>query len=411
MSAPIWNPPTIRAVAVGAPPGAIDLSLGVPSWPLHHTAREAITRELAEPVACGYGPNDGLPELVEAIAVHHGRPGREVMTSSGSQAALFALFAAHLRPGHYVLMPDPGFPGYRALTAQHGGSLAHYRLAPDGSLDAAAFASALEELPEGSTVDIAMLNHPSNPTGAGASAQALAEVAELCASRGILLISDEVYRELHLGPRQISLHEITDTGVVVSSVSKAWGAPGLRVGWALGAADLLAPARTVHAAMCTAAARPSQLAAVALLQHSDEVLEDSWRHLVDRWSVAQTAPAVVRAHRTPVGGFYHWLALPSWAKDDPAGFCRRVRDEAAVIVVPGEVFGPSSTMFARISCGGDPARLAEGLARLEPWWTAPPGDGEGASPNRVGTERDGLQIPNDLSDLTGSIIPISGATR
>lgn len=374
-------PTSIRDVAVGAPEGAIDLSLGVPDWPMHPVAGEAMARAFAGEASCGYGPNGGIPDLVDAVAVHHGAPTATVMVTAGSQGALFALVSAHLNAGERMLVPDPGFPGYRVLAAQRGAAVSGYPLADDGSLDPVAFARALTS--DGPPVRVAMINHPGNPTGAGASPAALAAVAQACEQNGTLLISDEVYRELHLGPRQVSLREVADTGVVVSSMSKAWAAPGLRIGWAIGAPEILTPARAVHNAMCTAASMPAQHAAVALLDHAEDALEHSWRHLVRRWSLAQTAPEPVRPARTPVGGFYLWLPVPEWAAADPIAFWRQVRDEAGVITVPGQIFGPAGRGHLRVSCGGSPEALADGLRRLHPWWTLP----------------DQFRAPDDLSAM------------
>lgn len=358
-------PSLIREVSVGAPAGAVDLSLGVPGWPLPRPAREVLAECAAAVEPCGYGPNEGLPELVEAVAEQHLVTQDQVMIASGSQAALFALFQAYLRPGQRVLVPDPGFPSYENLARLRGADVLRYRLAADGGLDPEAFARALGR---GGAL-LAVVNHPGNPTGGGASAEALAEVARACRRAGVLLLSDEVYRELALGPRQPSLHDVAPDGVVLSSVSKAWAAPGLRVGWAVGDPAVLAPARRVHAMMTTAPARPSQLAAAALLRHSTEVLADSRRELARRWTVVQTAPTAVRARTTPAGGFYHWLELPEWV-EEPLAFCRRVRDEGLVTMVPGLAFGPSGARHVRLSCGGDPDRLATALQHLQRWWVA-----------------------------------------
>lgn len=353
----------IRLASLGAPPDAIDLTLGVPGWPLPAPAREVFQRLGGSPEPCGYGPNEGLPELVDAVADRHGVDRDHVLVTHGSQGALFALFHAYLRPGQQVAVPDPGFPAYEALARLRGGDVVRYPLAADGSLDPDAVAAALGR----GGVTIAVVNHPGNPAGGGASSEALAAVARACRTTGVLLISDEVYRDLRLGPRTAGLHDVTTEGVVVSSVSKAWAAPGLRVGWAVGDPHVLAPARQVHAAMTTAPARPSQLAAAALLRASDLVLAESRRELARRWSVVQTAPEPLRARTTPAGGFYHWLEVPAWV-DDPADFCRRLRDEGKVTVVPGHAFGPRGARHVRISCGGDPDRLREALLRATPWW-------------------------------------------
>lgn len=363
------SPSLIRAMAVGAPPEAIDLGLGVPGWALPEPARRALAEcaDSGEPL--GYGPNGGIPELVTAIADYHllGDAPDQVMVTAGSQAALTALFLAHVSPGQLVLVPDPGFPAYSTLARLSGAIPVPYRLGPRGDLDPVALTQALDS----GDVALAVINHPGNPTGGGASLEALASVASACRAAGAVLVSDEVYREVHLGPRPASLRDVTDSGVVVSSVSKGWAAPGLRVGWAVGDPALLAPARLVHNAMTTSAARPSQLAAAALLRSSGEVLRQTRRELIQRWSIAQTGPAAVRPVATPAGGFYAWIPVPEWAAHDTVRFCHRVRDEGQLIVVPGTAFGAAGAGHVRISCGGDPKMLAQGLARMAPLWEAP----------------------------------------
>ena len=376
------SPSLIRAMSVGAPPEAIDLGLGVPGWALPEPARRALEECARREEPLGYGPNGGIPELVAAVADYHllgdvtlvppdapvSRPHEladQVMVTAGSQAALTALFLAHVSPGQRVLVPDPGFPAYSTLARLAGGVPVPYALGPRGDLDTQTFLEQLE-----GDVALAVINHPGNPTGGGASLAALAAVAAACRAAGVVLVSDEVYRDVHLGARPASLRDVTTTGVVVSSVSKGWAAPGLRVGWAVGDPALLEPARLVHNAMTTSAARPSQLAATALLRNSAEVLRQTRRELIQRWSIAQTGPAAVRPLATPAGGFYAWIPVPEWAVGDTFGFCRRVRDEGGVIVVPGTAFGAAGEGSVRISCGGDPRLLRQGLERMAPFWEA-----------------------------------------
>ncbi len=359
------RPSPIRALSEGAPPSAIPMGLGEPGWDLSEPAREALA---AAQGPCTYGPNAGLPELREAVAAFHGETAERVMLASGSQGALFALFQAWLDPGDAVLVPDPGFLAYPMLARLAGAEAVPYALAADFRLDAEAFERALAEHPR---VKLAVINHPANPTGAGSSLEALAAVAEACERRGVLLISDEVYRELRLGETPPSLREVTDRGLVLGSVSKAWGAPGLRVGWALGDVDWLAPARLLHAAMVTAPARPSQRAALALLRHSERVLGEGRAELRRRWEAFAAAfheHFDVPLSPPAAGGFYHWLALPPAALDDPMAFCLRLRDEGGVVVVPGLAFGEGGRGHVRLSFGGEPADIREGLRRLAPFW-------------------------------------------
>jgi aspartate/methionine/tyrosine aminotransferase len=339
------------------------MGLGEPGWDLPAPAREALA---AIQGPCAYGPNAGLPELREAVAAFHGVQAGEVLLTAGSQGALYALIQAYAGPGDEVLVPDPGFLAYPALARMAAAEPVPYATGNDFTLDPERFREALDRAPR---ARIALVNHPGNPTGAGATREALAEVAEACARRGVLLISDEVYRELCLGTPGPSLLDVTRDGIVLGSVSKAWGAPGLRVGWALGRADLLAPAALVHAYMVTAPARPSQLAALALIRESGAVLAEAREHLARRWEAfsGAYAQAFGASPGPAAGGFYHWQPLPAGV--DPMAFCLRLRDEGRVVVVPGLAFGNRGAGYARLSYAGDPARIREGVTRLAPFWS------------------------------------------
>jgi len=354
----------IRAISEGAPPDAIPMGLGEPGWALPEPARLALAGMEGR---CAYGPNAGLPELQEAVAAFHGaRPG-QVMLGTGSQGVLFALFLAWLNPGDAVLVPDPGFVVYPNHARLAGAAPVGYALAADDTLDPVAFRAALDRTPE---ARMAVVNHPGNPTGAGTSARALAEVAEACAASGVLLLSDEVYRDLCLGERGPSLRDVSGSGLVLGSVSKAWGAPGLRVGWAIGDPAMLAPARLIHINMVTTVARPSQAAALALLEASPAVLAEAREHLRMRWEAFAGAyvEGFGAAPRRSAGGFYHWQPLPPSALADPMAFCVRLRDQGGVVVVPGMAFGQRGRGHIRLSYGGDPDQIREGVRRLAPFW-------------------------------------------
>jgi aspartate/methionine/tyrosine aminotransferase len=361
------RPSPIRQLSEGAPAGAIPLGLGEPTWDLPAPARRALAA-LEGP--CPYGPNAGLPELRRAVAAYHRVPEGDVLITSGSEEALFALLQAWIEPGAKVLVPDPGFVAYEKLTILAGGEVRTYPLdaADRFRLDAEALIAKLDE----PGLRAVILNHPSNPTGGGASLDALRRVAEACEARDLLLISDEVYKDLHFGAPNPSLRDVTSTGVVTSSVSKGWGGPGLRVGWMVGDERWIAPARTVHAFAVTAASQPSQLAALALLDHSTEILEAARREVGLRFEALAQA---MREHfhqdlAPPDGAFYHWLPLPVSVHADPLAFALRLRDEARVVLVPGLVFGEGGRGFARLSFAASPDQIREGVRRLAPFWRA-----------------------------------------
>ncbi len=353
----------IRSFAAAAPPGNVSLALGEPGWPLPPVAREALTTWAREVGRCAYGPNQGRGELREVLRQRLDVPDEHLMISAGSQAALYALFIAHVGAADVVWLPNPGFPAYRTLARLCGATIANYPLAADGSLDGLAVVEALDRDggEDAGRPRLVVLNHPSNPTGGGATRAALELVAQECARRDILVLSDEVYRELPAGRPQPSMRTVDEHAIVTESVSKAWAAPGLRVGWASGPPELLAPAVLVHNAMNTAPAVPSQVAATALLEASDEVLTASRAELTARWDLlAAHAPDWMSSDR-PSGGFYQWVPTP-WP--DAHAWATGLRDRGGVSVVPGSAFGSAGQGHIRISVGGPLDELVEGLRRL-----------------------------------------------
>lgn len=354
----------IRAIMAGAPAGAIPLGLGEPSWDFPEAGRLALAWAGRD---CSYGPNSGLEALRKALADFYSARPEEVMLASGSQGALYSLFQAWLGPGDEVLVPDPGFLSYPILARLAGAQPAAYALGPGGRLDPAPFGLALDACPK---ARMAVINHPANPTGAGADPASLLAVARLCEERGIILVSDEVYRELYLGPRPASLRDVSAYGIVLSSASKAWGGPGLRVGWALGEPEILAPARLVHNYAVTAASRPAQEAALALVEDSPRVLPAARAELARRWeglSRAMEEGFPGGCPSLPAGAFYLLLPLPE-GENDSLAFCLRARDEAGVILAPGSAFGPAGEAAVRLSYAARPEALKEGIARLGPLW-------------------------------------------
>ncbi len=359
------KPSPIRAITDGTPPGAIPLGLGEPTWDLPETARKALLRP---PGPCAYVPHAGLTELRQALAAFYGCALDQVLVTTGSQGALSCLFQAWVKPDSRVLIPDPGFVAYPALAGLSGAEAVPYPLSADRfRLDGPALVKVLDATEDVSAV---ILNLPSNPTGGGGRLEDLRIVADACARRDVLLISDEVYRDLHFGTPPPSIREVTDRAVVVSSVSKGWGAPGLRVGWAIGDPAWLAPTRVAHGYAVTGTATPAQWAALALIEDSERVLAEARAAIRARWEALAEAlrSELGPAPPPPDGTFYHFMALPEAAWADPTAFALKLRDEAGVVLIPGIAFGEGGRRHVRLSFAATPDQLREGVKRFAPYW-------------------------------------------
>jgi aspartate/methionine/tyrosine aminotransferase len=361
----------IRLISEGGPAEKIPLGLGEPTWPLPEPGRRALAEYSG---VTGYGPQQGLPELRRSVAaLYAAGPGEttgpdNVIITIGCQEALFSLLLGWVDPGDKVLVPDPGFVAYPALTRLAGGEPVPYPLDAGNRFRVAA--QAVIERLDAPGLRAVVVNHPGNPTSTGASPEALRQIADACRERDVLLISDEVYRDLYFGARPPSLRDVSDWGAVVSSVSKGWGAPGLRVGWIVAGERWLAAARVMHGYATTSAAKPAQLAARALIDASETVLAEAREELYARWNALRTAWAehLGETLEPPDGAFYAFLPLPESAWADPMAFCLQLRDETGVVLIPGIVFGEAGRRHVRLSFAAAPEQIAEGIKRLAPYW-------------------------------------------
>ncbi|MDA8020011.1 MAG: pyridoxal phosphate-dependent aminotransferase [Thermoanaerobaculia bacterium] len=348
---------SIRAAGLGDS-SFVNLALGEPSWPLPAPACRALRRI----ERCGYGAHEGEQALRREIAAYEGVSEEEVLVTAGAQAALFAVAQTYLGPGDAALVPSPGFPAYGALTELAGARAVPYPLieASQG-LEAGPL---IELLRRTTHVKLLFLNHPGNPTGCLVSEENLRRIAEACEERGVQVVADEVYRELRCPPfprSPVSLRTVSDKGFLVGSLSKAWAAPGLRVGWLVGDPGLLAPCRAFHAAMTSHAATTSQAAALALLQHRHAILRSAREHLAERWDALDAAWQELTGQQPVLSrtGLYHWFPVG----EDDATFCRKARN-AGVALVPGSAFGQQGRGHVRLSAGASPDAIRDGVHRL-----------------------------------------------
>lgn len=191
-----------------------------------------------------YSPSAGLYPYRQALAAYYTATISDLavpiteadvlVTTGGSEALLFTMFAL-CDPGDEIITPEPYYPNYGMFALMAGAVLRPlptriedgFRLPPP-----AAFAAAVT--PRTRAI---LLCNPSNPTGAVYSRAALTEVVELCRSRGLILICDEVYRDFiyadgEAGRPQsvLQIPGAAEVSVVIDSLSKRFSACGARIG-------------------------------------------------------------------------------------------------------------------------------------------------------------------------------------
>jgi aspartate aminotransferase len=355
----------IRQLFDRAPPGSINLGLGEPDLPTPDVIRRAAIRVITEEQN-GYTSHAGLPALRERIAADYpqlGLTSESVITTAGSQEALYLALMTLVDEGDEVLLPDPGFVAYPTIVRMAGGRPVYYRLPADQDFgfDEAEFRRALTP-----RTKVVVCISPSNPTGRTISREQLTAMASALDGHDVYVISDEIYRELYYStesPQSIS--SFYPNTIVIGGVSKSLSMTGWRLGWLGGDDDFIKSALILHGYVTTCASTISQKAALAgawtpeaeiARQEARDIFRGRRDYLLDLMKNQLELSAVI-----PDGAFYTMVNTSAF------GNSMKVAEallEHGVITVPGSAFGKESEGFLRVSFCADKPVLGEGLRRI-----------------------------------------------
>jgi aspartate/methionine/tyrosine aminotransferase len=362
----------------------VSLCAGEPSGGAPTDVRERAARALATDL--GYTPPLGLSELRSAIAGHYRRwydvelDADRIAVTTGASGAFVLLFLAAFDAGNRVAVTRPGYPAYRNLLQTLGVDVVEVPVGPDTGFQPTV--DDLEAAAGGRRLHGLVLASPANPTGSMVDRARLTALAEWCAARDVLLISDEIYHGITFpeDPSSPDARGCSATSlrgglpaVTVSSFSKYWGMTGWRLGWCVlpeGAADLRVAVDGLagNAALCPPT--PAQVAALGAFtersyEEADARVADLARTRelalgsLDRLGWGPVAPAA--------GAFYLWAGIAEQLgrHGDTVAWCRALLDEAGVAVVPGtDMDAVDGSTYVRLSFAAGHAAVAEAIDRI-----------------------------------------------
>jgi hypothetical protein len=331
---------------------------------------EALVAELRA-MGVGYGTTAGHDGLRAAIARRVGLHSEHVLTTNGAIGALHLAVFCLCEPGDEVVTVTPGFPATFDLIQALGAKKRPLRLRfEEGyALDVERLAELLDE-----RTRLVLLVSPHNPSGVNTGAETLGAVVELMGDRSpeAFLLVDETFREATYGvhPPQASSATLSQRVLTVSSLSKAHGAPGLRLGWI----TCTAPALLEHlkvgkgkTAICCSTL--DERMALGILERAEEILKDRNARLgaalgaVETW-VEKNAERVEWLR--PDAGGMCCVRLKSSVYDDAAveNFYR-LAAERQINMASGDRFLDERRVF-RLGFGALPlAKFAQALDVLE----------------------------------------------
>lgn len=362
-------PSLIRAINARKRPGDIDLGLGEPTLRPDAAPFDAATARVRDE-GLPYTANAGDPALREAIAGYFAFPGMaqaaNVCVTIGSEEALYLAIKTVLDPARdEVLIPEPCYLAYAKLCALEG---VRHRAVGFGGDDgfrprADVLLGAL-----GSDTRMIILNTPANPTGRVWPAAELRALADGLAARPgppVYVLSDEVYRELFYTPeRPASVADVYPHAMVAGSLSKSNALTGLRLGWLMGAAEVITQATKVHQLVNTAASTFSSHVALEIFRRPETLGAHRPLYAEQRALLLDLLARSGVEHAPVEGAFYCFVRLPErWAADSLAA-AERLLEEHRVVTVPGVAFGAAGEGWLRLSWVASPDALAEGITRI-----------------------------------------------
>jgi len=175
-----------------------------------------------------YGDHKGKRELRELLSAEIGLPADNVLITSGAATGLFIIATSLLDKGHHVVVAKPNYATNLETPRALGAAVSYLRLTFENKFDLDL--QELERLITPATKFVS-LTYPHNPTGVTIDESKLRAVIALVEEKGTYLILDETYREMSFGPKLPIAATLSDRVISITSMSKSYGLPGIRIGW------------------------------------------------------------------------------------------------------------------------------------------------------------------------------------
>ena len=347
----------------------VHMEIGEPDFTAPAPVVEAGVRALREG-RTAYTAALGLNSLREAIATHYSvrfsekvDPARIAITA-GASGALLTVTALYVDAGDEILVPDPGYPGYR-----------HFVRAFEGKAKTLPVSAATDFQP---TLDMVrgawgprtkglLLGSPSNPTGTLISQHELKSIAAFIAERGGVLMVDEIYQGLVYGLEPWTAFGLPGEVVLINSFSKYFCMTGWRLGWVVLPQTALRGFEKLAQHLFISAPAAAQYAAVAAFStETMEILERRRQEFARRrdFLVPALKKAGLAIPAEPHGAFYVYADCGR----DARAFARELLEKEAVAATPGVDFGANTTAnyvrFAYTRSVDDLEEAARRIARF-----------------------------------------------
>ena len=351
----------------------ISLAIGSPDMPPSQRTINVLCEEARKAGAHGYQPTIGTPELRQAMAAFYRRwygveldPQTEIQPLIGSKEGILHVTLAFVNPGDQVLVPNPGYPTYTALSRLLGAEVVNYDLT-----EATNWQPDFDQLEnmDLSRVKLMWTNYPHMPTGAPARRETYKRLVDFAQRHGIVIVNDNPYSFILNDSEHLSILQIPgakDCCIEFNSMSKSHNMPGWRVAMLATNAQFVQWILKVKTNVENGTFRAIQLAAAEALTNTSE----EWHREMNaelyarRRSIAEEIMATLGCTFDPSQtGMFLWGRIPD-SIDNVEDLTERVLHEARVFITPGFIFGSNGNRYIRISLCAKEEKMREALARI-----------------------------------------------
>ncbi len=368
---PLAEVPRIRRELRARGVDVIDLGAGDADLAPPPQAVAAMKRALDDPSLGKYAFQLGHVALRESLAAWMEKrfgvavdPMEELLPLIGSKEGIANLAFGYVGPGDATIVPDPGYQPYRGGTLLAGGEPYLVPLRPEHD-----FLVPFDAIPEdvARRTRLVYLNYPNNPTAATASREYLAEAVAWCRERDAVLCFDNAYSEIafdgYTPPSILEIDGAREVAIEFHSFSKTYNMTGWRVGWAVGAPEIVAALKRVKTFVDTGHFMAVQEGARAAVDAYDEWVPGNVAAFQER---RDAAVAALRAQgfdvRPPRATMYLWIPVPGGEPSEP--FALRALEQEGVVIMPGAALGAGGEGFFRVALTTGPERLEAAAERL-----------------------------------------------
>lgn len=349
----------------------INLGIGSPDLKPSAETILALVESALKSQNHGYQSYKGIAELREAIASWYSKiydvslnPENEIIPLFGSKEGIMHISQSFLNPGDKVLVPNPGYPTYTAVSKLVGASIMFYDLDENNN-----WAVDIEKLEQQdlSQVKIMWINYPNMPTGAKPSDDLFNRLVELAYKHKFLICNDNPYSLiLNDTPKSLLKHDSAKEVVLeLNSMSKSHNMAGWRFGWLSGHKDYISSVLKFKSNMDSGMFLGTQHAVIEALNNTIEWHDKQNNIYRERKKYVVKIFDLLKCSYNPdQAGLFVWAKAPGNISD-VENFVEDILQKAHVFITPGFIFGSNGKNYLRISLCSKIELLKESISRIE----------------------------------------------